>query len=317
MPSGTFGGFAPFPRRFGGGPRRAEYLTAALNYARGKAYDTTDWGSSVSVENRAWARALDQAWETNARGAAQFDPNQMGELLPRWEQIFQAPPLSTDTYVQRRARMAFKFAAFTKSPTYQQIVDDLTTLMGSVFVGLVHTPSSEGLAVYPGFNSASVVSSATVTAGGTGYSPGSPTVTFVGGGGAGAVGHTTLLSGSVNAVVVDYGGFGYTSVPTIVFSSGAATATAVLTGGTNPNPYDLAGTTTLGSSWVDWSSGVALIGVKVKQPIGMPYPTYQAAVNAGSTYLNGALPGWCQWSMQQSSGFTLDAANFGVAALST
>lgn len=325
MPSGTFGGFAPFPRRFGGGPRRLEILTAALNYARGKAYDASTWSSTVSVEDRAIARAVNVGWETNDRAACQFDPNRMGEMLPRWERIFQAPPLSSDSPVQRRARIAFKWAAFTKSPVYQQIYDDLTTLMGSVFVGLVHTPSASGQAVYPGNNSASSVSGFTGLSGGTGYgSP--PTWTAIGGGGAGAYGTTTLSGSSVNALAITYAGFGYTTPPAIVFSSGNASVTATIasaswgapltnTTGTNPNPYDLAGTTT-STSWVDWSSAVALVGVKVQQPAGMPYAVYQAAINAGSTYLDGALPSWCQFSMQVTSVFILDQANFGTAALS-
>ena len=81
-----------------------------------------------------------------------------------------------------------------------------------------------------------VVSSATVTAGGSGYTS-APTVTFSApqvSGGTTATGTAVVSSGAVTAVTITNGGSGYTSAPSVTFSGGAgsgATATAALTNG--------------------------------------------------------------------------------------
>ena len=70
---------------------------------------------------------------------------------------------------------------------------------------------------------------ATVTAGGAGYTS-QPTVTITGGGGTGAVGTAYFSNGAVVAVTIT-GGTGYTSAPTITITGGGgtgATATALL-----------------------------------------------------------------------------------------
>jgi hypothetical protein len=233
-PAGSYGGFAPRPRQYGGGSHRLPQINDALNAGRGLAYDTTDWGSPVSIENRAFARAIEWMWSTNKRAANQFDPQRCTDMLPRWERIFQIFPLATDTPVERRVRLTFKWAADTKSPIYHQIVDDLTTKMGAVFVGLVHTASADGLALYPG---------------------------------------------------------------------SAAT-----------NPYDIYGTTTLGVSWVDWSSAVAHIAVQVT-PTGFTAAVFNQAISEMHIYLDGALPSWCTFSWFTTTGFFLDQTNFGFARL--
>lgn len=314
---GSFGGMSPFAFQFGGGPRNLELITQSLNAARSAALDASTWSSTVSIENRSFARYLNRLWCTNARAQGQFDPTRTTDLLPRWERIYGVFPFPTDSDGDRRTRLTFKWQQASKEPWYQQIVDDLTSRMGQVFLGLSHLPSANGRAIFPGNNSASIVSGFTSLSGGSGYAL-APTWVAVGGGGAGAFGTTTLGGGgNVNVVFISSGGFGYTSVPTIIFSSGNASVTAVISGGTNPNPYDISGTTTLGSSWVDWASGVSYIGVHIRRPAGMSNAAFQAAVNAGSVYLDGALPGWCQFGMFQTPGFVLDQANFGVASLAS
>ena len=59
-----------------------------------------------------------------------------------------------------------------------------------------------------------------VSAGGTGYTS-APTVTFTSGGGTGATATATVSGGVVTAVTVTAGGTGYTSAPTIGFTGGA------------------------------------------------------------------------------------------------
>jgi FtsP/CotA-like multicopper oxidase with cupredoxin domain len=72
---------------------------------------------------------------------------------------------------------------------------------------------------------ASPLASVTVTNGGSGYtSP--PTVTFVGGGGAGALATATIGGSPLKVVKVTAGGSGYRSVPTVTFTGGGGTGAA-------------------------------------------------------------------------------------------
>lgn len=305
-----FGSFFPFPRRFGGGLNRLQAITNNLNAARGNAYDTSTWGSSVSIENRAIARFLDARWATNDRAASQFDPTRTQDLIPRWQRIFNIFSLPTDPASTQRNALAFKWAAIGKSPTYNQIVADLTTLMGPVFVGIVHTSSANGRVIYPGFNS--VVIGTTITAGGSAYgSP--PTVTFSAPGSLGgitATGTAVLTADAVTSITLTNPGYGYADPPTVTFGTGAATAYAT----TNANPYDVSGQTIAhgqtGESWVDWASGVAFIAIQVQQVTGYTINKFQSAINAGMTYLDGALPGADQFGwFVTNSGFYLDQQN--------
>ena len=59
---------------------------------------------------------------------------------------------------------------------------------------------------------------ATVSAGGTGYTT-APTVTITGGGGTGAVGTAYVSNGTVTAITISEG-TGYTSAPTITLAGG-------------------------------------------------------------------------------------------------
>jgi hypothetical protein len=82
------------------------------------------------------------------------------------------------------------------------------------------------------------VTSAAITAGGSGYTS-SPTVTISGGGGTGATavanlattGASVVTGGTVSSISISSGGLGYTTAPTVVFSGGGgsgASGTAVM-----------------------------------------------------------------------------------------
>ena len=90
-------------------------------------------------------------------------------------------------------------------------------------------PTGQAFA-YAGSNTFSAaVSSATVTAGGTGYTS-APTVTISGGGGTGATATAAVSSGAVSSITITAGGSGYTSAPTVTIAGlgTGATATANL-----------------------------------------------------------------------------------------
>ncbi len=74
--------------------------------------------------------------------------------------------------------------------------------------------------IYPA--TANTVGGVVVAAGGSGYS-GLPTVTFSGGGGAGATATAEVTGGAVTAVRIVNPGAGYTSPPVVIFSGGGGT----------------------------------------------------------------------------------------------
>ena len=63
------------------------------------------------------------------------------------------------------------------------------------------------------------ITSVTVVGGGTGYTT-TPTLTVVGGGGAGAILSAVISGGSITSVTVSNGGTGYTSVPSVNVAGG-------------------------------------------------------------------------------------------------
>lgn len=79
--------------------------------------------------------------------------------------------------------------------------------------------------VVASFQPSGEVESATVTAGGSGYTS-APTVAFSGGGGSGAAATAVLTSDAVTSLTITDPGSGYTSAPTIAFSGGAGTGAA-------------------------------------------------------------------------------------------
>lgn len=83
------------------------------------------------------------------------------------------------------------------------------------------------LLIAPGYTwqAANGVNQVAISAGGAGYTS-APTVTFTGGGGAGAAGTALVANGAVTGVVITNPGSGYTGAPTISFAGGEGTGAA-------------------------------------------------------------------------------------------
>lgn len=90
----------------------------------------------------------------------------------------------------------------------------------------VTLPLTTGISEYVIGENGGVVSSITVTAGGSGY--GAPTITITGGGGSGATATPVVSSGVVTSITVTNGGSGYTSRPVVTVVGGGGTGALAL-----------------------------------------------------------------------------------------
>lgn len=119
-----------------------EILHQSLNEQKGSAYNT-ETNSVVWVENYALAKVLADAWETSRRFANQFDPLRLTSFLERWERILKITPFSTDSLESRRKTIQGKWKLFNVIPNSQIIKDFLLTIIGSIFLNILHVPSSK------------------------------------------------------------------------------------------------------------------------------------------------------------------------------
>lgn len=97
-----------------------------------------------------------------------------------------------------------------------------------------------------------------ITNAGTGYVT-APTVTFIGGGGAGAAATATVSGGAIASITITNNGSNYVSAPTIGFSGGGGSNATALTGVISLNTLDILnvsliwGETRYVLDWKDWS----------------------------------------------------------------
>ncbi len=132
----AYGGYHPYPRRFGGGKPRLQIIHESLNAQRGTALDTSDSNKLVWIENMALARAISGAWSTNARLGLQWDPNRTTTLLPRWEQLLRLVVSPSDTEPERRRRLAAHWARFGAPVNFGRLTANLMDALGNVFVAI-------------------------------------------------------------------------------------------------------------------------------------------------------------------------------------
>ena len=136
-----FGGWHPGFERSGDPSPDLQRIFESLAAARGTAYDTTTLTGRVAIELQAYARAINECWQNNQRMANQWIAMKMTDFLPRWETIYGIVPLSTDTLIDRRRRIAV-IQLRSGSANMQAVNDALVTLLGSIFVGITITSSA-------------------------------------------------------------------------------------------------------------------------------------------------------------------------------
>ncbi len=132
----AYGGYHPYPRRFGGGKPRLQVIHESLNAQRGTALDTTDSNKIVWIEDMALARAIARAWSTNGRLGNQWDPRHVTDMLSRWEKIMHLVVSPTDTDAQRRAALTKQWERFGQLVNVGQLSGRLQELLGDVFVAI-------------------------------------------------------------------------------------------------------------------------------------------------------------------------------------
>lgn len=148
----TFGGYSPYPRRFGGGGKpRLQRIHESLNAQRGTAYDAQNSQTFVWVENMAIARAISAAWSTNQRLANQADPLRMTDHLARWEKILQIPVPPDATDADRRAEVFERLSRIGKASLHARIYFEASRVLGDFFaaveyidpsIAVVHVPDA-------------------------------------------------------------------------------------------------------------------------------------------------------------------------------
>lgn len=133
-----------------GDPNRKDYLNLidTLTQSRGDAI-SDDPDAIVGAEIRAQALIIYYLWCLNNKFANQLNPNTMSDYLERWEVIMGLRALPTDTVQDRRNRIAAKMKLISKTPNSQNVIDLLTSALGSVFLTIINTVAASAQAGFP------------------------------------------------------------------------------------------------------------------------------------------------------------------------
>lgn len=149
-----FGGYSPFPRRFGGGRPTLQSIVESILSQLGTAYDTTDKTAInglpplVFIRAQAIGRCIWGAWEQNQRLGNQWDANRMTDFLPRWEKIYGLYPRSTDSVWTRMLRVGVAMARTGHAAGGDIYAVCLAYLGPSVLVKVVTNSSSGSIVVW-------------------------------------------------------------------------------------------------------------------------------------------------------------------------
>lgn len=146
-----YGGYFPYPRRFGGGKPTLQVVHESLNAARGSAVDASNSSTVAWVENMAYARAITfDGYGMNERVSLQWDPDRMTSFLPRWEKIFGIAVPSAATESERRVEVKKRRKRFAEATSFHsRLVTRLSAELGSVFVAVEYIDVSNAVVHVP------------------------------------------------------------------------------------------------------------------------------------------------------------------------
>lgn len=145
-----YGGYHPYPRRFGGGKPQLEVVHQSLNRALGTAFDATNPDTATWVETMAYARALVfDGWEVGRRMSLQWDPRKTTDMLPRWERIFGIPSPYGVPDRLRRKELTARWRLFGISATHTVMQDTLTDAIPDYFVGIEYISAANAYVISP------------------------------------------------------------------------------------------------------------------------------------------------------------------------
>lgn len=133
-----YGGYAPYPRRFGGGRPLLRILHDALASARGSALDATNSSTVAWVETMAHARAMCfDGFGTSRRLAMQWDPARTTDMLGRWEKLFGITGAPGATDHERRQVLVQRWRRFLDaSALHSRLVTRLVLAVGEIFTAI-------------------------------------------------------------------------------------------------------------------------------------------------------------------------------------
>lgn len=313
------GGFTPSPERYGAGEGNSnvplvQRVVESIQAQIGSAY-TNAIPSFVFVQALAFARAIVfDGYGASQRLSNQFIPSKMTDpgLLPRWEKILGLVVYPSDTQVVRRARVGAAFAAFAKSNAIQPVIDQLTSALGPVYVGITTYTPATATTFWPGFVGS--------VAGITGRSGLINTLT-------GMTGVTPVSTACYGASLTlsncntpaNNGTFPITSTPSstsVTYYAPSVSSTDYGVGGTSGSPTIQWQIT---NPWSYWSSSIANLTIQVKQPAGYTAAQFYAAIANIAPIMEAFLPAWMTWNWYVNDsggvlGFKLDEPNLDLEA---
>lgn len=146
----SYGGYHPYPRRFGGGKPALQTFHESLNAQRGTALDAGNSATTAWLEDLALMRAIVfDGWATNQRLAHQWDPRRMTDMLERWERILKLRPSPSATDEQRRDAILARFEQFSGIANHAKLQKNLSAALGPVFVGIEYISVANAVVTVP------------------------------------------------------------------------------------------------------------------------------------------------------------------------
>jgi uncharacterized protein YmfQ (DUF2313 family) len=146
----AFGGYHPYPRRFGGGKPTLQTFHESLNAQRGTALDAANSSTTVWLEDLALMRAVVfDGWQTNQRLAHQWDPRRMTDMLERWEQLLKLRPPANTSDKDRRDVILDRFERFAGVANHAKLIKYLEAAVGEVFVGVEYISAANAKVTVP------------------------------------------------------------------------------------------------------------------------------------------------------------------------